>query len=556
MRSLLDCLRLARAARKRAPDQARAHLAEAEALVEDAGEWIDVAAGWAQLGPAGHADARRCLGRALALRGDDVRVLRNAADCQARELGDREAARALLSRAAAGPLAIGDACYLARSWCHLLGDRGEARAVLERARAATAAPTVGELCELAAIHGPALDDRDLARALIAQAEATLVASDDDGSGAWSLANAYRHTLADPAASRRVLDEALARATTTDVCLRIARAAASHDDEPDRRRFTHACVARAASLAGDAATWLACAAAWHEHRGPRPELRGCLDAALACAGDDAAVRAAIAHGHRHWLDDAATADALAARGVAPAALFVRRRTLAGWDPDPAALLDWLRPRLTDAARRDLAAADWGTDAARHLDAIVDLQVSGLVPQPLAWHPREVLELRRWSRGDRVDHVQRAFACTVLLIDLAGPLYRDGHEQTLAILVESCLALGDDALAGAIALQVALIETLEDHRVELPFAYLGLLIAAATRDPRDPRLPALADALIAAAATASGYGADVPRPGWLLDLTRFDARHALWRQLAERHLGAPAAADPALAHLGAIAARLRD
>jgi len=246
---------------------------------------------------------------------------------------------------------------------------------------------------------------------------------------------------------------------------------------------------------------------------------------------------------------------AQRGLTPAAIAIARRRLHGWEPDPAGLLDWLRPKLTPAMLHRIASGSHGFDLEQHLAALVDIQTTGRIPQPLAWHPRETLELERWSNGDHTDHVARAFACTVLLIDAAGPTHRDGHEQTLPVLIESCAILGDDALARTVGLMVTLVEAFGDRRQELPFSYLGLLVAAAARDPRDSRLPQLVAQLIEAAAVASGYGADVPRPDWLLDQTRFDAKHKLWRRQAARYLDEPGREDPSLAHLADIAERLR-
>jgi hypothetical protein len=243
-------------------------------------------------------------------------------------------------------------------------------------------------------------------------------------------------------------------------------------------------------------------------------------------------------------------------LAPAAIMVGRRRLDGWDARPAALLDELRPRLAASELRRIAGGNHGLDVDRHLAALVAIQATGLIPQPLAWHPRETLELERWRNDDHTDHVARAFACAVLLIDAGGATPRDGHEQTMPVLIESCAALGDAALAGAAGLLVALVEAFDEQWQELPFAYLGLLVAAAARDPRDPRLPSLCARLIDAAATASGYGADVPRPGWLLDQTRFDAKHRLWRRLVARYLAAPAGHDASLTHLAAIAIRIQD
>ena len=69
---------------------------------------------------------------------------------------------------------------------------------------------------------------------------------------------------------------------------------------------------------------------------------------------------------------------------------------------------------------------------------------LIPNPLRWEPREVLELTRWSRPDDPSwrpgspglpgHLQRAFACAVLLRWPNGPNSNGGDfENNLAPLI---------------------------------------------------------------------------------------------------------------------------
>jgi hypothetical protein len=136
---------------------------------------------------------------------------------------------------------------------------------------------------------------------------------------------------------------------------------------------------------------------------------------------------------------------------------------------------------------------------------------------------------------------------LCIDSAGPEYSDGVEQTVAVLIESCLVLGGEAVEGAIGLLVAMCEATEAWRHELAFHYLGLLITAAARDPHDPRLPALAERVVAAEVAGGRYSHSRPAWGWLLEQTVFDQRHELWRALAAAWLVGPP-------HLTAIGRRL--
>lgn len=232
-------------------------------------------------------------------------------------------------------------------------------------------------------------------------------------------------------------------------------------------------------------------------------------------------------------------------LAPPAIVVAHRRLDSWIADPTALLEWLRARISPASLTAISATDT-TDHDKHLAAVTDIARTGLIPQPLDWHPRESLEHTRWATGDHVDHVARAFACTVLLIDAAGPTQRDGHEQTIPVLIESCLALGTETLAPLTGLLVTLAEAYESSATELPFTLLGLLVAAAALDAADPRLSALAHHLIAHEEASDGTKIDPTV--WLLGRTRFDARHNLWRALASQHLSGPQ-------HLVLVGERLR-
>ena len=512
-------------------------LRAAEPLVERGGDWAMLAEAWAALGGEGHDEARRCAEEAVAHGGAEAWLYREAAAVHARALGDPTGARLALDRGfealAAEPGARArDRCALAGGYVDLLGDRDAARRCLEEEGAAS----VDDLCALAQGYVEYLGDGATARALIerAMALADEAAPADVGGVSWTLANAHRHALGDRDAAWRVLERGLERATTVAGCLRIACAVASHAQaEPARRPFELSCVTRAESRIVGTDDWIAIADAWHEHRGAPADVRRCLEQALA-GRPDAAERARIAFGYRHWLGDAVSADRLSPRGLAPAALVVRNRRLEEWEADPAGLLDWLRGRITPKALATMSVADFGSDRDTHLAALRDIVETGLIPQPLAWHPREVLAITRWLDGEKTDHAARAFACTVLCLDAAGPVYRDGHEPTPALLLESCLALGGEAVARAVGLMVTLAEAFEDYRHELGFAYLGLILAAAARDPHDPRLARLAEMPIA---------------------TEVDARHGPWRSLSEDLLAWPSRDDPSLAHLATIAARVR-
>lgn len=224
--------------------------------------------------------------------------------------------------------------------------------------------------------------------------------------------------------------------------------------------------------------------------------------------------------------------------------------AAFPPSPDALLDLLRPRVDDGMLREIARADYGVDEDAHLAALRGIRDAGEVPAPMAWEPKEVLELIRWSQPEDPDwkpgatgrrgHLMRAFACAALLRAAAEPEndgYFDGENATLAQLVDSALVLGGDVREAA-----ARFLTWRTPRMgvdeERPFFAFALLVLAVLL--RGGRLPdaALADAAAwVVAEEAEERTAPCARlppnaGGWLLGLTLFDARDAVWRALAER------------------------
>ncbi len=530
-------------------------LREAEAVVSYPSDWNSIAEAWCLLGPVGHSEVRRCLEQALTLAGTDVFVYRNAAEVFIRELADREWARVALDLCR--DAFVADATTRVSRWCHLgevyvtvFADRVAGRECLDAGLAAARAKglSIIDLCDLGGAFASALGDRATALTLITEGvrRAHAQTSDPDSDGEWwTLANAHMNALDDRAGAWRMLEVGLAMSDTVKRCLRMTNAVASQAD-PSRRQMLLESLAKAELLASSAEDWLAVGEASREYEAGKETVRRCLERALA-ADVDGRERAQIAHGFRHWLGDPETADRVAPRGVSPAALVVMHRRLEGWGAEPARLLDLLSARLGAKSVKAIAGCDYGHDYDTHLATLQDILSTGLIPQPLRWHPREVLELTRWTEGAKTDHVARAFACCVLCIDGAGPDYHDGLEQTIAVLIESCIELGAEAHDAAIGLMVVLCEAMEDYRGELVFAYLGLLVAAAAKGPDDPRLRALAELVIT---TADRLGADrLPRPewGWLLGTTYFDQRHRLWRRLVRDTLVGPP-------HLCEIAARL--
>jgi len=488
-------------------------LREAEAVADDGKDWVDIAEAWS---PLDATEALRCIDTALAQRGREEMTYPDAARILAK-LGDVARARELLERC---PEFLGSESAwgwkrLAYFYVTVFDDRDGARRVLERGLA-TIKATIDNLATFADAYIE-LGDRETADAIFTRAEAS--AGPDD----WFPIFQLHLKRGDEARAWQLVERTLAGATTADRCLRIAL-----HTQRERPELMHVALAKAEQLAPTAREWIRLAVDHFDYTADETAIRRCLEAAVVAvpaaeAREHDWLRSSIAQVYRLRLGDDAAADRIWPRGVSPDALLVSQRTLAGWQPERARLLDWLRPQLTMKQMSNIAAADYGHNLQVHLAALLEIQKTGLIPQPLMWFPREVLELRRWSEGPDTDHLQRAFACTVLCLDASS------IESSAAPLVDSCLVLGLEALAGAVGLLVAICESLDDYRTELGMARLGLLVAAAARDPADARLPALCSRILE----------DNTRP--------FGQREKMWHRLIDEVL-AP------IPHLAPVAARL--
>jgi hypothetical protein len=165
-------------------------------------------------------------------------------------------------------------------------------------------------------------------------------------------------------------------------------------------------------------------------------------------------------------------------------------LTAFPPSNRLLLDVSRRQIDDGMLDEIAAADYGIDADRHLAALRPIRDTGTVPQPMGWHPGEVLELIRWSEPEnaarkpgatgRRGHQMRAFACAVLLRAAAEGGDTSSEEATLGQCLASAKVLGqemNDAVAGFLTWRIPLMTGPDDWL----FA-VGLLIAS-TRPGND-------------------------------------------------------------------------
>ncbi len=427
----------------------------------------------------------RLLARSLecAERREEIWGFRNAAVVYARQLSDANAARAtlhlgeqLLIRRGEGALGY-EWGVLADGFVAALADKDEARRLLEAGwLLAWSARDVENLGRIVNQWAKLLDAGE-ARQRLEQVEAAARQWGDPGGVIY-----WWHALGCHEAGRRARQWTLESTTRFSVVLDLVRY--WHLYEKDSPGIEEA-LARAQLLADSAAEWLELAEVLRGKPDDDGLLRRALDCAANRAGEAADLKVRIAAAYVAWFGDEAAADRVGPRGISPAQLRGAADPLPGWEGSPSALFERLCARLSDENLAHIAAADYGQDQERHRAALAYIRDTRLVPLRMAWHPGEVVELTRWSSGDEVDHLERAFCCTLLLLLVSSD---DDLANTGPIFVESCLSLGEaDALDGE-RLLVWRLQTDDSGDTTLLLVLLSILRGA--RHPEDPRLTELA------------------------------------------------------------------
>jgi hypothetical protein len=232
-----------------------------------------------------------------------------------------------------------------------------------------------------------------------------------------------------------------------------------------------------------------------------------------------------------------------------------------------LLTWVSGRLDAADLEAIARADYETDWPRHLAALRRIVGGSLRPlRPLRWHPREVLELVRWSEpgaGATGGHLRRLFACTVLLLAAIEPAGRGcthSINASLAAATESIVGAFPERRGSFLALLDALEARGEAFGPERAFLPLARLVALSPGDAPPEALVAeveRADRLASACRAQAVGPARAPAApwGWVIEVTTYDQRAKLWRSLLKGVL-ASKQDDPAYAHFVARLIALRD
>lgn len=251
---------------------------------------------------------------------------------------------------------------------------------------------------------------------------------------WSVANAWRET-GDFQAAERVILSALTNVKNADEALYLAKAAASHDNA----RVSEMCVEEAERLSKSADELLALAE--FSFDSGVGDMRRFLDRALSISRNSEE-RERVSQGYRLWQKDEECASKIAPSGFRPEWFRRSVKSQPEFQSSASELFDWLRSVVTADTLELIAGADYGVAAEKHFLALQQICKDGLLPRQLDWHPREVLELTRWSRGENVNHYARALCCAILMIT-------GGDEEELVksgcVLIESSIQLGEEAVS---------------------------------------------------------------------------------------------------------------
>jgi hypothetical protein len=231
----------------------------------------------------------------------------------------------------------------------------------------------------------------------------------------------------------------------------------------------------------------------------------------------------------------------------------RDVFLSFHPDADELLRRISCHITDASLIDIAGADYGNDVEKHFFQLRLIRDQGLLNTPMRWHPREVLELIRWSepedpnwlpgvQGER-GHWMRAFACSCLLRAAGEPENEElqqGWNQTLIQLIDSLCFLKNEILYQPAAAFLAWLiprASSDDGENEVGFLLLGLLWFALHLQTADKLVIALSESISDEVKRVE----EIWEPSadrWLLATTCFELRHKKWetlgRTLAEMSL----------------------
>jgi len=213
--------------------------------------------------------------------------------------------------------------------------------------------------------------------------------------------------------------------------------------------------------------------------------------------------------------------------------VPQSLVAAFPPSDRLLVDVARREIDDDILLEIACADYGIDAGRHMEPLRNIRDTGIVPTRLAWHPGEVLELIRWSNPQdpehkpgstgRRGHLMRAFACAALLATGDD----SAEEATLAHCLASAKELGDEMNEAAARFLTWRIPS-KDESDRWLFV-LGLLVVA-TRFPPSRVSDATLGEMAAWALEEENAERRMPA-GWERPPAPFGVTYGYWTPLAK-------------------------
>jgi hypothetical protein len=220
----------------------------------------------------------------------------------------------------------------------------------------------------------------------------------------------------------------------------------------------------------------------------------------------------------------------------------------------ALLEWLKTKVSRLMIEEISANDWGEDTGAHLAGIL----AQLAPHPPLglppWHPREVLELERWSEPDQESpygppsgergHLKRLLACEILpgngayvsgSYDLSEEdFFLQTSAATLLQLTGSALALGIPDVALGFVLWLFEKQFHPGVRPFTAFCALALASFIGFGEASEQEIIEVCDWVDAEEARCrNSLGSDVDSERWLTGVNSYEGdRRAKWLLVANQ------------------------
>lgn len=248
-------------------------------------------------------------------------------------------------------------------------------------------------------------------------------------------------------------------------------------------------------------------------------------------------------------------------------FMTEQLLEPLHPNESALTPLFQAKIDEGMLREIGAADYGWKADECYALLRPILETGLVASN-DFNLREVLELIRWSepydpewspggKGSR-GHWMRLFACAALVrLARKYPASFDSECDTLAQLISSAIELGRPVARAAAGMLAWRFLAYPGDAEDPPFLAFAILLLAAHLERGEDRGRWLKQLAAWVEDEESRARNGTSEQEWLIGLTLFRQREAVWRSLAHRILARPESphpreADEALRLLGELVA----